>query len=174
MRYMGSYVYLSRLLLELWSLKCHLHFVLMIAKNQWQFGQNISVHLKDLISSFKKMPWIIEFWALVLIWPDPIDWLAPDIFAKDIANIWALYEWLFCPFLLEILNFVFKANMIRNMEGHKIELSFVHTRNMSTVKRFIRIYLSFLNIVHLFMMAFLAFTGLSLRIFPMSKIVSNH
>lgn len=91
------------------------------------------------------MPWIIEFWALVLIWPDPMDWLAPDIFAKDIANIWALYEWLFCPFLLEILNFVFKANMIRNMEGHKIELSFVHTRNMSTVKRFIRIYLSFLN-----------------------------
>ena len=40
-----------------------LYFLLMAAKNQSSFGQNIYVHLNDLVKFFHKMLWIVGFWA---------------------------------------------------------------------------------------------------------------
>ena len=42
-----------------------LYFLLMPAKNQSRLGENIYVHLKDLIYLSQKMLWIIKFSAIV-------------------------------------------------------------------------------------------------------------
>ena len=64
MKKMRSFVQLWCLLSELWSLKCQkwfIFFLLMPAKNQSQFGENIYVHLKDLNQLFQKMLRIVGF-----------------------------------------------------------------------------------------------------------------
>ena len=40
--------------------------LLMAPKNQSQFGQSISVHLKDLIAFFQKMVWLKDFGVTVV------------------------------------------------------------------------------------------------------------
>ena len=42
-----------------------LYFLLMPVKNQSQFGENIYVHLKNLIWLFQKILWIVGFWATI-------------------------------------------------------------------------------------------------------------
>ena len=40
-----------------------LYFLKTSTKDQSQFGENIQVHLKDLVQLFQEVMWIIEFWA---------------------------------------------------------------------------------------------------------------
>ena len=42
-----------------------LHFMLMTARHQSQFGQNVLENLKGLIHLFQKVLWIIGFWATI-------------------------------------------------------------------------------------------------------------
>ena len=42
-----------------------LYILLMTAKNQSQYGQNISVHLKYLTEFFQEMVWLREFGVIV-------------------------------------------------------------------------------------------------------------
>ena len=42
-----------------------LYFLLMPAKNQSQFGQNIYVYLKDFIQLSQEMLWIVGFWGTI-------------------------------------------------------------------------------------------------------------
>ena len=62
MKKMWSFVKLSCLLPELCSSKRHvLHFLLITANNQSNYGQNPYVHLEDLIEFFQIMVSLIDF-----------------------------------------------------------------------------------------------------------------
>ena len=106
MRKMGPFVYLSCLLLELWSLKCQkmahfLFFLLMTAKISLSLDKIFNCICKILFSSFRKcsglsseLP-LARFQTLIPIWPWP-HWLIspPAIFATK-----TLLVYLTVPFI---------------------------------------------------------------------------
>ena len=65
MRKMGSLVqvmmFTTRIMVIKMSKMAFLHFLLMTAKDQSQFGQNIYLHLKDFSELFQKMVCLIGF-----------------------------------------------------------------------------------------------------------------
>ena len=66
MKNLSSYQVL--LLPEIWLLKCQKWFIFLFSADgskKSQFGQNIYVHLKDLIYLFQKMLLVIGFWATI-------------------------------------------------------------------------------------------------------------
>ena len=53
------------MVIEMSKMAHFLYFLLMPAKNQLHFGQNIYVHLKDLTYFSQKMVWIVGFRATI-------------------------------------------------------------------------------------------------------------